>query len=134
MGINCLWEYKNAIFSDGNIMIMDDYENSDYQLLLKNGEKAKFKGVEGEITAIDGQKITLKDSKGKSSTITEANAAQFQVGQQYTKAGMSPLTSLISTLLFALAIMSVGAVALGANVPRFALAFYPAVRRRPDRK
>ena len=84
---------------------------------------SKFKSVEGEITAIDGQKITLKDSKGKSSTVTEANAAQYQVGQQYKKAGMSPLTSLVITFLFALAIMSLGAVALGANVPRFALAF-----------
>lgn len=84
---------------------------------------SKFKGVEGEITAIDGQKITLKDSKGKSSSVTDANAGQYQVGQQYKKAGMSPLTSLVITFLFALAIMSVGAVALGANVPRFALAF-----------
>ena len=84
---------------------------------------SKLKAVKGEITAIDGQKITVKDSKGKSSTVTDANAGQYQVGQPYSKAGMSSLTALFFTFLFALAIMSVGAIALGANVPRFMIAF-----------
>ncbi len=84
---------------------------------------SKFKEVKGEITAIDGQKITVKDSKGKSSSVTDANASQYQVGQQYSKAGIAPVTSLFLTFLFALVIMSLGAIALGANVPRFALAF-----------
>lgn len=84
---------------------------------------SKYKGIEGEIIAIDGEKITLKDSKGKSSTVTDADAAKYRVGQQYKKEGMSPLVSLFLTYLFALAVMTAGGVALGANVRRFAIAF-----------
>lgn len=39
-------EYANAVFSDGNFMLLDDYGDSDYVLLLKNGEKVKFKGID----------------------------------------------------------------------------------------
>ncbi len=84
---------------------------------------SKLRGVEGEITAIDGQKITVKDSKGKSTTVTEARAAEYKVGETYKKAGMSPFVSLLCTFCFALVLMSLGAIALGANLPRFALAF-----------
>jgi len=51
-------EYQNAVFSDGNYMLMDeyDYEGSDYVLLLKNGEKVKFKGIQ-EYSYISEKKI-----------------------------------------------------------------------------
>ena len=49
-------EYANAVFSDGNFMLLDDYENSDYVLLLKNGEKVKFKGVD-DYSYIEEDKI-----------------------------------------------------------------------------
>ena len=85
---------------------------------------AKFKGVEGEITKIDGQKLTLKAKDGKESTITvDDDVTKLQVGQPYKKAGMSPMVSVILTYLFALAIMTLGAVALGANVPKFMFGF-----------
>ncbi len=85
---------------------------------------AKYNAVEGEITKIDGQKLTLKGKDGKESTVTVGDeAGKLQVGQQYKKAGMSPLTSVVLTYLFALAIMTLGAVALGANVPKFMFGF-----------
>lgn len=85
---------------------------------------AKYKGVEGEITKIDGQKLTLKGKDGKESTVTvDDDVSKLQVGQQFKKAGMSPLTSVALTYLFALAIMTLGAIALGANVPKFMVGF-----------
>ena len=40
--------YQNALFEDGNFMLMDEYDSdgSDYVLLFKNGEKVKFKGIQ----------------------------------------------------------------------------------------
>jgi uncharacterized membrane protein YadS len=85
---------------------------------------AKFSGVKGEIAKIDGQKVTLKTKAGKESTITaEVDTAQLKVGDQYEKKGMSPVLSLVLTYLFALVIMSLGAVAMGANLPRFIVGF-----------
>jgi len=85
---------------------------------------AKYKGVEGEIAKIDGQKLTLKNKEGKESTVTvDDDVSKLQVGQQYKKAGMSPLMSVGLTYLFALAIMTLGAIALGANVPKFMIGF-----------
>ena len=50
--------YQNAVFADGNFMLMDEYdvEGSDYVLLFKNGEKVKFKGIE-EYAYIEENKI-----------------------------------------------------------------------------
>ena len=85
---------------------------------------AKYQTVKGEITKIDGQKLTLKNKDGKESTITvEGDVSKLQVGQQYEKKGMSPIMSVALTYLFALAIMTLGAVALGANVPKFMFGF-----------
>jgi uncharacterized membrane protein YadS len=47
----------------------------------------------------------------------------LQVGQQYEKKGMAPIMSLLLTYLFALGIMSLGAIALRANLPRFIIGF-----------
>ena len=85
---------------------------------------AKYKGVEGEITKIEGQKLTLKGKDGKESSVTvEGDITKLQVGQQYKKPGMAPLMSVGLTYLFALAIMTLGAIALGANVPKFMVGF-----------
>jgi uncharacterized membrane protein YadS len=85
---------------------------------------AKYKGVKGEIAKIEGQKLTLKDKDGKESSITvEGDTSTMQVGQQYEKKGMSPGMSLFLTYLFALVVMSLGAIALGANLPRFVIGF-----------
>ncbi|MCL2790855.1 MAG: YeiH family protein [Desulfobulbus sp.] len=85
---------------------------------------AKYNGVAGEITKIEGQKLTLKNKEGKESTVTvEGNLSTLQVGQQYTKAGMSPVVSVVLTYLFALVIMTLGAIGLRANVPKFMFGF-----------
>lgn len=85
---------------------------------------AKYHPVAGEITKIDGQKITVKKKDGKESTVTaEGDVSTLQVGQKYEKKGMSPIVSVALTYLFALAIMTLGAVALGANVPKFMFGF-----------
>lgn len=85
---------------------------------------AKYDGVKGEIVRIDGQKVTLKNKAGKESTVTaEGDAVPLKVGDQYEKKGLSPVLSLVLTYLFALVIMSLGAVALGANLPRFIVGF-----------
>ena len=84
---------------------------------------AKYKGVEGEITKIDGQKLTLKNKEGKESTITvDDNVSTLQVGQQF-KAGVSPVMSVVLTYLFSLVIMTLGAITLRANVPKFMVGF-----------
>ncbi|MBV5318361.1 MAG: putative sulfate exporter family transporter [Desulfobulbaceae bacterium] len=85
---------------------------------------AKYQDIGGEITKIDGQKITIKKKDGKESTVTEeGDVAKLQVGQKYEKKGMSAIVSVALTYLFALAIMTLGAVALGANVPKFMIGF-----------
>ena len=85
------------------------------------------KGIKGEITNIDGQKLTLKNKEGKESTIAvEGDTSKLAKGQQYEKPekpGMSSIMSVTLTYLFALAIMTLGAVALGANVPKFMFGF-----------
>jgi len=85
---------------------------------------AKYQTVTGEITKIDGKKITVKKKDGKEATVTEeGDVSKLQVGQTFEKLGMSPLMSVTLTYLFALAIMTLGAVALGANVPKFMFGF-----------
>jgi uncharacterized membrane protein YadS len=85
---------------------------------------AKYQGVKGEITKIDGQKLTLKSKDGKEATTTvEGDVSKLQVGQQYDKPGMSAIVSIGLTYLFALAIMTLGAIALRANVAKFMLGF-----------
>jgi uncharacterized membrane protein YadS len=85
---------------------------------------AKYQGVKGEITKIEGQKLTLKKKDGKESSVTvEDDTSKLQVGQQYEKKGMSPVMSLFLTYLFALVVMSLGALALGSSLPRFVVGF-----------
>ncbi|MGE4560971.1 MAG: putative sulfate exporter family transporter [Desulfobulbus sp.] len=84
----------------------------------------KYQTVAGEITKIDGQKVTVKKKDGKEATVTvEGDVTKLQVGQQYEKKGMSSLVSLILTYLFALVIMTLGALALGANIRKFVIGF-----------
>ncbi|MCE5311726.1 MAG: YeiH family protein [Nitrospiraceae bacterium] len=79
--------------------------------------------VKGEITKIDGNKVTLKKADGKDETITVQDASALKVGDSYVKQGISGLTSLIVTYLFMLVLMGIGAKLLGANVGKFALGF-----------
>jgi uncharacterized membrane protein YadS len=85
---------------------------------------AKYQGIKGEITKIEGQKLTLKNKEGKESSATvEGDTSKLQIGQQYEKKGMSPIMSLFLTYLFALVVMSLGALALGSSLPRFIIGF-----------
>ncbi len=85
---------------------------------------SKYQTVKGDITKIDGQKITVKTKEGKEATaVEEGDVSKLKVGDKYEKAGMSSIMSVTLTYLFALAIMTLGAVALGANVPKFMLGF-----------
>ena len=83
-----------------------------------------FKGVSGEIVKIDGQKLTLKKADGKEDSITvQESTTNLKVGDKYEKKGMSGATSLFLTYLAMLALMSVGAKLLGADVKKFAIGF-----------
>lgn len=79
--------------------------------------------VKGEITKIDGQKVTLKKADGKEETITVKDTTGLKAGDTYEKKGVSGFTSLLLTYLFMLAVMTVGAVALRANIGKFIIGF-----------
>jgi uncharacterized membrane protein YadS len=84
----------------------------------------KFQPVKGEITKIEGQKLTLKKADGKEEAITvQESTAALKVGDKYEKAGLSGFMSLFLTYLAMLAIMSVGAMLLKTDVVKFAIGF-----------
>ena len=80
--------------------------------------------VKGEITKIDGNKLTLKkaDSKTEEITVKEDTTA-LKVGDMYEKKGISGFMSLVLTYLFMLIVMTIGAAALRANIGKFVLSF-----------
>lgn len=83
-----------------------------------------FQGVKGEITKIDGAKITLKKADGKEDAITvKEDTSSLKVGDVYEKKGISGFVSLFLTYLSMLIIMTVGAKFLNANIGKFALGF-----------
>jgi uncharacterized membrane protein YadS len=83
-----------------------------------------FQPLKGEITKIDGQKLTLKKADGKEETITvQESTAALKTGDKYEKAGLSGIMSLFLTYLAMLAIMSVGAILLKTDVIKFAIGF-----------
>ncbi len=82
-----------------------------------------FVPLKGEITKIDGNKVTIKKADGKEETITVKDVTGLQVGQTYEKKGISGFTSLVLTYLFLLVVMGIGAVLLRANVGKFIIGF-----------
>lgn len=84
---------------------------------------AKLTPLKGEITKIEGNKVTIKKADGKEETITVKDATGLQVGQTYERKGLSGFASLVLTYLFLLVVMGIGASLLGANVGRFAIGF-----------
>ncbi len=83
-----------------------------------------YQSVKGEITKIDGQKLTIKKADGKEETVTLKEAAPaLKVGDTYEKKGLSGAAALFLTYLAMLAIMGVGAKLLGADVKKFAIGF-----------
>lgn len=80
--------------------------------------------IKGEITKIDGQKITIKKADGKEESITtKEDVTALKVGNTYEKKGVSGFISLLLTYLFMLAVMTVGAAALRANIGKFIIGF-----------
>jgi uncharacterized membrane protein YadS len=83
-----------------------------------------YQPVKGEITKIDGQKLTIKKADGKEEVVTLKEAAPaLKVGDKYEKKGLSGITALFLTYLAMLVIMGVGAKLLGADVRKFAIGF-----------
>ncbi len=83
-----------------------------------------FQGIKGEITKIDGQKLTLKKADGKEESITvKEDTSQLKVGGTYEKKGLSGFASLLLTYLFLLVLMTAGAAALRANIGKFIIGF-----------
>jgi uncharacterized membrane protein YadS len=83
----------------------------------------KLKPVKGEITKIDGQKVTLKKADGKEETVIVKDTAELKVGDKYEKAGLSPLVSIVLTYIFLMVIMGIGAVALRSPLGKFMWGF-----------
>jgi uncharacterized membrane protein YadS len=83
----------------------------------------QFQGVKGDITKIDGSKVTIKKADGKEETISVPDATGLSVGGKYEKKGMSGLVSLLYTYLFMLVLMTIGATALRANIGKFIVSF-----------
>ncbi|MFZ5998781.1 MAG: putative sulfate exporter family transporter [Nitrospirota bacterium] len=83
-----------------------------------------YQSVKGEITKIDGQKLTLKKADGKEETITvKEDTSGLKVGDKYEKKGLSGIASLILTYLVMMVIMGIGAKMLGTDVKKFAIGF-----------
>jgi uncharacterized membrane protein YadS len=83
-----------------------------------------FQTVKGEITKIDGQKLTLKKADGKEETIAvKDDTAALKVGDQYEKKGLSGTASLLLTYLAMLVVMCIGAVFLKTDIVKFAIGF-----------
>ncbi len=83
-----------------------------------------YQTVKGEITKIDGQKLTLKKADGKEETVVvKEDTAALKTGDKYEKAGLSGIASLILTYLAMLVIMSIGAMLIGTDVKKFAIGF-----------
>jgi uncharacterized membrane protein YadS len=83
-----------------------------------------YQTVKGDITKIDGQKLTLKKADGKEETLTvQESTSTLKVGDKYEKKGLSGVTSLLLTYFAMLVIMSIGAALLGTDVKKFAVGF-----------
>jgi hypothetical protein len=83
-----------------------------------------YQTVKGDITKIDGQKLTLKKADGKEEILTvKESTASLKVGDKYEKKGLSGAASLILTYIAMLAVMSIGAALLGTDVKKFAVGF-----------
>lgn len=78
----------------------------------------------GQVVKVDGQKITIKGADGKESTVVaEKDVSNLKAGDTYEKSGISKGASIFYTYLFMLLLMTIAAVAMRANIPRFMIGF-----------
>jgi uncharacterized membrane protein YadS len=82
-----------------------------------------YEPLKGEITKIDGKTLVIKKSDGKEDKVTVEDASRYKVGDKYEKTGISGNTALFLTFLAMLVLMGFGALLMGANLPRFLIAF-----------
>jgi uncharacterized membrane protein YadS len=79
-----------------------------------------FEPVKGTVVKVEGQKVTIKKSDGKTSTIVASeDVSKLKTGDTFQKAGVSGFMSVIYTFLFLLVVMTPAALALRANLWRF---------------
>lgn len=83
----------------------------------------KYQPLKGDITKIEGNKVTIKKADGKEETIAVEDVTGLTVGGKYEKKGMSGYTSILLTYLFMLVLMTIGAAALRANIGKFIVSF-----------
>lgn len=80
--------------------------------------------VKGTVVKVDGQKVIIKKSDGKESTVTASgDVSKLKAGDTYEKSGVTGFMAVIYTFLASLALMLIAALALRANVSRFLLGF-----------
>ncbi len=66
----------------------------------------------GTVVKVEGQKVTIKKSDGKESTIvTSEDVSKLKPGDTFEKAGVSGFMSVIYTFLFVLVVMTPAALA-----------------------
>jgi uncharacterized membrane protein YadS len=83
-----------------------------------------YQTVKGDITKIDGAKITLKQSDGKEVTVTtKADTSSLVVGQKFERKGLSPMASVAITFIAMMVIMGLGSMLIGADFKKFAIGF-----------
>lgn len=79
--------------------------------------------LKGQITKIEGNKVTIKKSDGKEETITVKDPSGLKVGDTYERPGISGFVSLLLTYLFMLVILTIGAALLRAHIGKFIIGF-----------
>lgn len=84
---------------------------------------SQYVAVSGEITKIEGSKLTLKKADGKETTVSVQATEGLKVGDRYEKSGISGISALFITYFMLLILMGVGAKLLGANILRFIIGF-----------
>lgn len=79
--------------------------------------------LKGQITKIDGNKVTLKKADGKEEVLTLKDVSGLKVGDTYQRPGISGFVSLLFTYLFMLVILTIGAALLRAHIGKFIIGF-----------
>jgi len=75
-----------------------------------------YQSVKGEITKIDGNKLTIKKADGKEETVTVKDPTPYKVGDTYEKKGLSGFASLVLTYIFMAVVFTIGAALMRANL------------------
>jgi len=83
-----------------------------------------YQSLKGEITKIEGNKLTIKKADGKEETVTVSDPAKYKVGDTYEKKGLSGFTSLVITYIFMAVVFSIGAALMRADIVKFNIGFF----------